>query len=292
MEPIDITAVDSGNFEYFKPFIPAYLYPQIASGEAVLAIGAIVNSAACAALIFEIDEGVARILSIYISPPYRRQYIGTTLFCELVEYLEATDYLMTQSVAVNYEDDGSGIKEFFDSLQFVQQPQEEKTLEIKLDRLFESRLLKLPHSKPDEMVIAPLSEISAYHLRQLNNVLDSRGANYLGVPVSKQSVIVDLSLVGYKDDAPVCCACFSQGATDKELILSVFYTDILNTAIPVSVLQEAASLLRKRFADDAVIRLPLVEQSAVKLAEALIGDVGTVCSTMLSAVFEMGAFED
>jgi len=281
---LDVTLINDTNLSYFSTFIPSEWHAAVEK-RSLCALGAISEGTACAALIAEIDDACVQLRSIFVAPAYRRQYIASTLIGELLDYIIEDGNLAIQSVAVEYADDGGGMKEFLDSIGFQQEKLEEKTFSLPVSSFPGCKFMR--RTRAPGVTILPLESLTAYHLREISSVMDSYDADYFGKRLGPETVLTGLSFAAYQDNKPVGCVCLSEGAKDEELVMTSFFFTGKTLAIPMALLHAAAEAVLRNCTEVSEIKIPILNENAGKLLQALTGGAATVCETMYSAVLEV-----
>jgi GNAT superfamily N-acetyltransferase len=278
MPPIEIGLIGKDNIEFFSRFFPAELQKPVLNGE-MSALGAAVDETACGAVVYQPDGTLVTLESLYVAPDYRRQHIASTLFCEMTDFFEIVG---TQSVEVSFMDDGkNGLRPFFEKLGFELEDEETQTTVVAVADLPFTPLMEV---KGDGgYTILPFSKLSPVHIRELDAALSRDGANLTGLPLGSDAFFRDISFACYKNNEPLGCVCFSGGGKG-ELILSVLYTAVPAAMPTAAALRAAAEVIIEKRPDDTVV-IPLIQESAVKLARHLMGDKLTVRDKMVTGRF-------
>lgn len=281
---LDVTPIDRTNLSYFAALIPPEFHAGVKDGT-LLALGAISEDTACAALVAEIAEACMELRSIFVAPSYRRQYIASTLIGELLDLIAENGDLGIQSLSAEYADDGSGVKEFLDYIGFEQEMLDEKTYSIPVSALSDCKFMKRTPS-PGIKVMS-LDTLSAFHLREISQAMESREANYFGKPIGPDTVLTRLSFADFRDNRPVGCVCLSKGNGEDELVMTVFFISESKLPVPMTLLRAAAESVMEHCPGVSVIKIPVLTGSAEQLLQALTGGVAKVSETMYSAVLEV-----
>jgi len=281
LPPLEVTLIDHTNLSHFAIFIPPEFHAGIEDGS-LFALGAISDDTACAALVAEFEDADVRLLSVFVAPSYRRQYIASTLVGELLDFIAENGELAIQSISIDYTDDGSGVKEFLDSIGFLQEKQEEKTFSLSVSALPDCRFMKRMAAK--DVSVMSLESLSPFHLREISSAMENQSADYLGKPLNPETVLKKLSFAAFRDNKPVGCVCLSEGAKEGELVMTVFFTSEKTLPVPMTLLRAAAEAVMKNRPAVSEIRIPVLTESAEKLLQALTGGAARVCGTMYSAV--------
>jgi hypothetical protein len=229
-------------FRYFSSFIPHEFHIGVENA-ALCALGAISQGTVCAALVAEIGEACVQLLSVFVSPSYRRQYIASTLVGELLDFIAENGELAMQSLIADYADDGGGVREFLDSIGFQQEQQGEKTLSLPVSSLPGCKFME--RTPAPGVTVLPLESLSAFHLREIRMAMESCGADYFGKPLGPDTVLTKLSFAAFRDRKPVGCVCLSEGAQAGELVLTVFFSSEKAPPVPMSLLRAAAEAVMK-----------------------------------------------
>jgi len=299
MEPIDITPLTEENFSFFQPMLPNEMCRLFKSGE-VLAMGAVVDGAACGVIVVEpknAEQNYAQLLWIYVAEDNRREYIGSTLFCEMAEFLQEFDENDIGEVAgiicrytVSGDGEESELQGFLKAMKFDGEETGEYSVTLTLGELHELGFSEEP-SPADSITYAPVIKLSPYHLHKLNTALDAQSANYSGGPVSFDSVLPYCSTVMYRSNNPTGCICISEGDTDedadgnpmKEKILTVLFIGEKDTKAINGMLRKASSALIEKNSPDTMLKIPIVSDSAGRMAKFMLKDKESVCEKVFFA---------
>jgi GNAT superfamily N-acetyltransferase len=281
---LEVTLIDGTNLSYFSSFIPHEFHIGVENA-ALCALGAISEGTACAALVAEIEDAGVQLLSVFVAPLYRRQYIASTLIGELLDFIMENGELAIQGLFADYADDGSGVKEFLDSIGFLQEKQEEQTLSLPVSSLPDCKFMK--RTPAPDMAVMPLESLSAFHLREIRLAMESYSANYLGKSLGPDTVLTKLSFAAYRGRKPVGCVCLSEGAKERELVMTVFFSSEKAPPVSMILLRAAAEAVMKSCPAVSAIKIPILTESAGKLLQALTCGAAGVCETRYTAVLEI-----
>jgi N-acetylglutamate synthase-like GNAT family acetyltransferase len=281
---LEVTLIDGKNLPYFSTFIPSEYHSGVEDAS-LCAIGAISQGTACAALVAELNEACVQLLSVFVAPMYRRQYIASTLVGELLDFITENGELAIQSLAADYSDDGGGVKEFLDSLGFWQEKQAEQTLSLPVSSLPGCEFMQRTPSPG--VAVSPLESLSAFHLREIRLAMESCAADYFGKALGPDTVLTELSFAAFRDRRPVGCVCLSEGAREGELVMTVFFSIEKAPPVPMTLLRAAAEAVMKHRPAADSIKIPILTESAGKLLRALTHGAAGVCETRYSAVLEI-----
>jgi len=280
MPPIEIGLIDADNIDFFARYFPPEMRGPVLRGE-VSALGAVVSETACAAIVYRLDGVLVTVESLYVAPDYRRQYIASTLFYEMVIFFASHPDFGVQAVDATFMDGGDGLRGFFQSLNFVLEDGQEQTAAIAVGDLLSAPLMSLKEAAG--YTVLPFSKLSPPHLRELDAVLAKYGANMTGLPLTDSAFLSDLSFVCYKNKEPVSCVCFTESGAD-ELILSVFFT-AAPSSLPVAATLRAAANAVIAARPGYNVCVPLLQESASKLTRHMLGDRLTVRDKLVYGIF-------
>jgi ribosomal protein S18 acetylase RimI-like enzyme len=288
LEPITITAITEENFSFFEPFIPKEILRELNAEDCII-MGAIVDETACGIIIARAEEGRAQLLWIYVAEDYRRQYIGSTLFCEIADFLEDPDEYDLEGIICRYavsEDDNS-VNKFFGSLQFEQEETGEYSVSLTMQEISELGFVKSAanNNNAGAVIYAPIAKLSPFHLHKLNSELDKNEANFTGEAVSYATVIPACSMVMYRGNNPTGCICFTDGETKNERVLSVLFIQEKESSAIKGMFGSSAVSLIKSNTPDTVIKIPVVSESAGKMAKLMLGGNEKVCEKVILSRF-------
>ena len=156
------------------PFAP-YLLPQVGralgAGEDIAGLGAIKDGHAVGALAFRVDDGVLRILSLYVDTAARRQGVGTVLLEALAEVIEAMDEEI-EDVQTDYLTDTAdeeAAAAFLDDAGFEVLRVTERFFSVDTEKLHEQPLLKeaFTGNFTADAHVRPFSALTPEQLREL-----------------------------------------------------------------------------------------------------------------------------
>ena len=285
LEPITITALDDENYSFFMPFLPREIISEI-EDSGVIVLGAIVKDIACGIIVAKAEETRAQLLWIYVAEDFRRQYIGSTLFCEMADFLRDPDEYDLEWVFCRYavpEDDDS-VRIFFDSLKFKQEETEEQSISLTLKELAESEIANF-NGDSEAVTYRIIADLPPFHLHELNAELDRHKVNYIGAPISRETVILGFSTVMYRGKTPTGCLCISEGDSEKELIFSVLFINERDSSAIKGMFRNSALLMIKKNPPDLILKIPIVLESAGRMAKLILKDKAKICEKLIEAKF-------
>ncbi|MCL2036787.1 MAG: GNAT family N-acetyltransferase [Oscillospiraceae bacterium] len=296
MDEITITPVNKDNVAFFAPMLPIEIAEELDSGAA--ALGAVVDGVAVGVIVVRADreQSVAELLWIYVAPDFRRQYIGSTLFCEMADILEDPYSFDFEGVSCTYSIPNDEVEMFLKSIKFEQWESDNsmgQCVEITLGEIVECDFYKKSVRNP-EISYRFVAELTDYHMNMLNSDLDRNDANYTGAPVTWETVVPECSVVMYRENKPVGCLCVSDGipgGEDNEKFLSVLFIYEKSTAAILGMFRHAGEAALKKFSVETLLKIPVVSDSSMKMVKRLFGERAKVCQRMVTAGFSFRGTE-
>ncbi|MCL2633083.1 MAG: hypothetical protein FWD34_01065 [Oscillospiraceae bacterium] len=283
MEPIDITPIDKDNMSFFEPMLPVEMVTLL-KNELAFAMGAVVDNTACGIIVVQPLEVSAQILWIFVAEDYRREYIGSTLFGEITEYLQNPDSFQMSGVFCRYsvkdDDSDSEVKAFLESVDFEQNETGEYSVSLTLAELNEIEFAQNPDAS---VAYFPVMKLSPFHLYKLNEELDRQEANFSGEQISFDSVMPYCSTVMYRSEKPTGCVCVSDGMDDKDKILTVLFIGEKDTRAINGMFRNAAAALTEKHSPDTILRVPIVSESAGRMAKLMFKNKEKICEKVFIA---------
>jgi hypothetical protein len=137
------------------------------------------------------------------------------------------------------------------------------------------------------LTVVSLESLSDFHLRELRSVMESHSAYYLDNPLGPDTVLTKSSFAAYRDQKPVGCVCLSKGADERELVMTVFFTSEKSPTVPMTLLRASSEAVMKHCPAAALIKIPILTESAEKLFRTLTGIDAGSCETSYFAVLEI-----
>jgi ribosomal protein S18 acetylase RimI-like enzyme len=283
---LELTAITKENISFFEPMLADEITFLIKNNLA-LAMGAVADGIACAIIVAQPGEEFAQLIWIYVAKDYRREYIGGTLFCEMAEFLQDGAISQARGIGCDYSvdtDNDTGLHQFLKAMNFTSEESGEYCASLTLAQLAESDLSKKPPPPSNEIAYSFVSNLSPFHLNQLNDILEKNEANFTGNPVTQDTVLPDCSTVMYRGDTPTGCVCVCDGDNDNEKILSIVYINEKSSKPITGMFSKTAAALIEKYSPQTILKIPIVSESAGKLAKALVKDSENITEKAYTAV--------
>lgn len=227
------------------------------------------RAAVCARLQPE-NEAILELISLYVTPQFRRRALGGTLLLELLEEtMEATDAGL-RVVTAAFTRGTQGIEDLLSRMGFrIEEDETAISWRLTVKELSSSPLLEHTVELPAGHTLYDLQELSNYQIRQLVQTLQQHGVDDLSAQELREAHPHASHVLYNRDNEPIACAIFSEQG-DGRIALTQFFTAGIGSAPPLSVLQAGAKVLMEHFPGDTLIDIPTLTDSSAKLVKRLI----------------------
>lgn len=268
---VQLYSIGPAEAEHAAPLLTAEALSLLRAGEAAgmaLAEEGEVRAAACARLSPE-NEEVLELLSLYVSPAYRRRGLGGTLLMELVERsMDATDSGL-RWVTAAFLAETEGMEALLTEAGFrTERDGQTACSSISAGELADSALLTRRVSLPEGCALCALGALSDIALRELEQTLAKNGIDDMSAAEMRRAMQESSFVLLDCEEHPKACAIVT--AQDGGAYLSQFFAASGSADYAMPVLQAAAKSLWERLPADAVLEIPVLTESSGRLVRRLL----------------------
>lgn len=256
-----ITGIGRENIRYYLPLIPAYVLEEAATDENTEIFGIESDQAAAGAIVLRIMPPEAEIIWYYLDPSFRGRGTGSESFQELLEMLKGTEDIryLTMDIPADAPPELKGL--------FAGYPAEyEKQSTV----LFRTRIGEIRSSKPLQGTpknTVSLESLDDKYMRALSNMLVQEHLDYIPMPIDRSRYMADMSAVFMEDGLPVGVLLVAKKGQNLEI---PFMANLSKNPTAIMDMMYFVCEKTKRFAEDTMISMNLVEEGMLKMIKALL----------------------
>lgn len=268
---VQLYSVGPAEAERAAPLLTAEALALLRAGEAAgmaLAEEGEVRAAACVRLSPENDE-VLELISLYVSPAYRRRGLGSTLLMELLERsMDATDSSFRWMTAA-FLSETEGMEALLTEVGFrLERDARAVCGGVSVGELADSMPLTHRASLPEGCTLCALGTLSDIALRELEQTLAKNGIDDMSAAEMRRAMQESSFVLFDREERPKACAIMT--AQDGGAYLSQFFAASGSADYAMAVLQAAAKSLWERLPADAVLEIPILTESSGRLVRRLL----------------------
>ncbi|MDR1069366.1 MAG: GNAT family N-acetyltransferase [Gracilibacteraceae bacterium] len=268
IEEARLINVTDDNFEFFAPFLPAGVgeaRPRRQADPNVLRLGCAVAETAVGALETELRESAACVLSLAVSPSWRRQGLGSFMLRELLDLLRETGSVQVWALAPSWADSAAALPPLFTGAGF-QADGADSVYTYSLTAARERPLIQKMVNKEDDPHILSLAAAPDYLLRLLDaRITAEGGAEGLAAAAD---IDRETSVIYHENGEAAACLLF---AADPEGLEARW----LHGGTPGALSAVVASGVRRaleRYKTELPVRITAVHPSVDDLVVKLLGE--------------------
>lgn len=266
MERNMITEIFADNLNYFKPFLLPYTHEFIGRPD-ILALGAMEGETAIGALAVACpsDTLEAELLSVYISPDYRRKGHGGQLLEKAIEVLNCTDYYLLNCFYNLEDEDKKLLEALLKSNGFIWEEEGSSIYQVRLSQL--SPAIRKYDEKGSGGKLIRLAEVPGIDLREFNQRVVRRQRVFRGL-INQESYDSEISVCLLEEQKIAGCILIS-ALGEQEIQLETAYYKGKDASALLAMLRAAVHYAEKKYKEDVLIFIPCVEETAQKLVNTI-----------------------
>ncbi|MCR5053435.1 MAG: GNAT family N-acetyltransferase [Lachnospiraceae bacterium] len=256
-----ITGIGRENIRYYLPLIPEYVLMEAATDENTEILGIESDQAAAGAIVLRVIPPEAEIIWYYLDPSFRGGGTGSESFLELLEMLKETEGIryVTMDIPADAPPELKGL--------FAGYPAEyEKQSTV----YFKTRVGVLHSSKPLQGTpksTVSLKSLDEKLLRAFSNSLVQEHLDYIPMPIDRTKYMADMSGVFMEDGLPTGLLLIAKKGQELEI---PFMANLSKNPVAIMDMMYFVCEKTKRFGEDTMISMNLVEEGMLKMIKALL----------------------
>lgn len=264
------------NLQWFEPFLTRTAARLIRENAPVYAVGAVEEKTgtACGALVGYVKGGCFHLISLFVSPEYRRNGYGNLLLGELVEDCRKSG----TGILVSFSESGEeteALKEFLEYWLFDRE--ENGDGEIYEIILEEARRSKYYTGRSSAMVHR-LDSCQERWLREIGRKAYEAGAPMPEGGFSADSIEREISVVYVRDNKPTAYLIFDHSMGGK-LTLSALYSYDRSPYAMAEMLNASMELCGRKYPGETRFYMQAINKTSENLIEKVFPDARKISQT-------------
>lgn len=257
-------AITTENLKWFEPLMTQTAAELIKEGSAVYAVGVTEDRTrtACGALVGYVKGGCFRLLSLFVSPEYRRCGYGNLLIGELVETCRE-DGIGIDVSFTGADAETEALEAFFEFWQFQKEKQTQGEIyEISLEEALKSGYRKDEESR--DMHVHSLEECQEHMVRELSKrAYDSEvpvpEGGFFAASIDRRSSVV------YEREGRITAYLLFDHSLGGRLTLCALCSFEKNPIVLAKMIFAAEDLCRKNYPGDTKIYIQAINETSRNL---------------------------
>lgn len=276
---MQIGYISKNELPVFENLLSSDVVQSIKKNMAVTALGISVEGMAIGAIAGYIDDEIFKIMSLFISPDYRRRGYATSLIKELRLLLKLYSDIkdMELSFTVSHKEHELFIT-FLEKFGFIKESNFGRNLYmLSMEKLIQSSLAKEGKLITSREFL-PFGEISELQLYELSKKAELHNVPLPVKTLTDPSILRDISFVHRKDGIIDAFITFNYLFGNK-LTLSCVWIDSDSAAVLPLLLQRALKIIMENYSQEEVVFIQTVNDSSTRLLKKLFPECVSVSYT-------------